>query len=176
MRSRIFSFLLVLPLLLTTPAAVAASFEIGQPLQRHGLNIQAMYIQAVEVHGEQHHHPAGHEADAHLEARITLAADNPYGLPEGAWMPYLGIRFKLSKAGDDWATRGVLEPMFANDGPHYGGNVKLAGGGKYKVELLIDPPQLPYHTDKETGHGGWWQPFTTSWDFVFLGTGKKGGY
>ena len=32
------------------------------------------------------------------------------------------------------------------------------------------------HTDKETGVSVWWQPFTTEWDFIYTGTGKKGGY
>jgi uncharacterized protein involved in high-affinity Fe2+ transport len=69
--------------------------------------------------------------------------------------------------------------MVANDGPHYGANVKLDGPGKYKLSYHVQPP--PYqgfyrHTDKETGVGEWWTPFDIEWDFSYAGTGKKGAY
>ena len=50
-------------------------------------------------------------------------------------------------------------PMVANDGPHYGDNVKLNGPGKYKLTLNVKPPSAnPHahfgrHVDKETGVG-----------------------
>ena len=69
--------------------------------------------------------------------------------------------------------------MVASDGPHYGANLKLDGAGKYHLTYHIDPP--PYqgfyrHEDEETGVGRWWEPFDLSWEFAFVGTGKKGGY
>jgi uncharacterized protein involved in high-affinity Fe2+ transport len=67
----------------------------------------------------------------------------------------------------------------ASDGPHYGANVKFDGPGKYHVAYTINPPSkvgFLRHTDKETGVGAWWQPFTVDWDFTYTGTGKKGGY
>ena len=73
-------------------------------------------------------------------------------------------------------------PMVANDGPHYGDNVKLQGPGKYKMTLVIAPPtankhnMFGRHVDKETGVGPWFQPVTLTYDFVFAGTGKKGAY
>ena len=48
-------------------------------------------------------------------------------------------------------------PMVANDGPHYGDNVKMMGPGKYRLILTIAPPdENPHahfgrHVDKETG-------------------------
>ena len=32
------------------------------------------------------------------------------------------------------------------------------------------------HTDKETGVGPWFKPFTVQYDFNYAGVGKKGGY
>jgi periplasmic iron binding protein len=74
--------------------------------------------------------------------------------------------------------RGKLEPMVASDGPHYGANVRMDGPGKYHVAYGISPGAHGFlrHTDKETGVSVWWQPFTTEWDFIYTGTGKKGGY
>ena len=73
-------------------------------------------------------------------------------------------------------------PMVANDGPHYGDNVKLNGPGKYRVTFNIAPPSaftaanFGRHTDKETGVAEWWEAFDVSWEFPYAGIGKKGGY
>ena len=32
------------------------------------------------------------------------------------------------------------------------------------------------HVDKETGVGPWFEPFEVKYEFVYTGTGKKGGY
>ncbi len=70
--------------------------------------------------------------------------------------------------------------MVADDGPHYGRNLKLAGPGKYHLAIKVNPPSFNgfyRHTDRETGVGQWWQPFVQEWDFTFIGSaGKKGGY
>ncbi len=69
--------------------------------------------------------------------------------------------------------------MVASDGPHYADNIKLNGAGKYKLRYHIVPPPVNgffRHTDKETGVGKWWTPFDLTWDFTYLGAGKKGGY
>ena len=70
--------------------------------------------------------------------------------------------------------------MVANDGPHYGDNVKLAGPGKYRLTVSIAPPgeaqHFGRHVDKETGVGPWFKPFQVTQEFTFAGTGKKGAY
>jgi uncharacterized protein involved in high-affinity Fe2+ transport len=77
---------------------------------------------------------------------------------------------------------GDFMPMVANDGPHYGDNVKLMGPGKYRLHLTISPPgsdphmQFGRHVDKETGVGPWFQTFSADFDFTYAGTGKKGAY
>ena len=79
--------------------------------------------------------------------------------------------------------KGPLMGMVASDGPHYGDNVKLDGVGNYKLTFHIAPPpstghmaMFGRHVDKETGVAPWFKPFEVQYDFVFAGTGKKGGY
>lgn len=113
------------------------------------------------------------------EADIHAVKDNKNGFGPGDWIPYLGITYHLTKEGSAWTSFGAFMPMVANDGPHYGTNVKLDGPGKYRIVYHIMPP--PYqgfyrHADKETGVGEWWAPIDVQWEFVYAGTGKKGAY
>ena len=116
-----------------------------------------------------------------LEADIKATKDNKNGFAKGDWVPYLSIEFVLTKDGKEVA-KGPFMPMVANDGPHYGDNVKLAGNGKYELTLKVASPAAnPHahfgrHVDKETGVGPWFAPFELKYDFVYTGTGKKGGY
>jgi uncharacterized protein involved in high-affinity Fe2+ transport len=131
-------------------------------------------------HGKHHGDGAMHGAgDIHMEARIHALANNPYGFREGDWVPYLGVTYRITKKGGAWTSSGVLHPMMANDGPHYGANVALDGPGAYELTLTVNPP-APHafmrHTDDETGATNWWQPFNYRGGFKFIGTGKKGGY
>jgi periplasmic iron binding protein len=160
-------------------AASAAERPIGEPVEKNGLRVAAVYLQGVvmdPVTGDCG--PA--DADVHLEADIHALKANPNGFAAGEWVPYLGVSYELTKPGSDYSSKGPLVPMVANDGPHYGRNVKLAGPGKYHIVVKVDPPSYNgfyRHTDKETGVGQWWQPFTQEWDFTFVGSaGKKGGY
>ena len=96
--------------------------------------------------------------------------------------PTSASRYEITKAGSAQKIAGELMPMVASDGPHYGDNVKLAGPGKYTLKLSIAPPggsahaHFGRHTDKETGVGPWFKPFTLQYEFTYAGTGKKGGY
>lgn len=132
-------------------------------------------------HGDGQSHHAGHnmEGDIHLEAAVMATDDNDWGFPRGAWVPYLRIHYSVTKTGDDYATEGVLIPMAANDGPHYGNNVKLDGPGKYTLQLRVSPPDgsvFMRHFDRETGVDSWWETFAIERQFTFIGVGKKGGY
>lgn len=161
--------------------AVAAEYPIGKPQIKDGIEVTAVYLQPVEME------PAGMMrkaslSDIHLEADIRATKNNVNGFAEGDWVPYLGVKFILEKTGSNKKVQGELMPMVANDGPHYGDNVKLLGPGKYKLQLLISPPAATHHQhfgrhiDKETGVGPWFKPFTLEYQFVYAGTGKKGGY
>ncbi len=144
------------------------------------MTIGAVYLQPIEMEPEGMMRAAA-DSDIHLEADIHAAKGNPNGFAEGDWMPYLVVTYELTKEGGQ-TQKGDLMPMVANDGPHYGDNVKLQGPGKYKMKLTIAPPSAdPHamfgrHVDKETGVGPWFKPFTLDYEFVFAGTGKKGAY
>lgn len=172
-------------------AAPAAVYETGEPVVRNGLSVQGIYIQEVKMTGEHagHGHHHGHGEDhgnggamdmpgVHLEAIIRMAKEG-HGFPVGAWVPYLDVHYTLTRKGSDWSSEGPLVPMLANDGPHYGANVAMPGPGKYTLTFRISPPSedvFPRHFDRETGLGPWLEPFEASWEFTYVGVGKKGGY
>ncbi len=173
----------LLPFLAALAVSPASALEtpIGKPQKQAGMEVAAVYLQPVPME------PAGMmksvaESDIHLEADIHAQSDNANGFADGAWIPYLAVGYEITKAGAPQKITGTLMPMVASDGPHYGDNVKLAGPGKYTLKLSVAPPaasshaSFGRHTDKETGVGPWFKPFTLQYDFTYAGTGKKGGY
>lgn len=158
--------------------AMADEHSIGKPLVTDGLIISPVYLQAVDM-GPEVPGLNSSEADVHFEADIHADKGEKHGFDPGAWIPYLTVSYNLTKQGSDWSTSGVLIPMVANDGPHYGANIELDGPGKYTAHLKFLPP--PYkgffrHTTQDTGVPEWWDPIQHSWDFTYVGVGKKGGY
>ena len=158
-------------------AVSAAEYPIGKPQIQGGMEVSAVYLQPIKMEPDGMMRKA-EESDVHLEADIRAVAKNPNGFAEGDWMPYLNIKFELTKAGSTKVIKGDMMPMVASDGPHYGDNVKLDGAGKYKLKLTIAPPSGHFgrHVDKETGVAPWFKPFELTYDFTFAGVGKKGGY
>jgi len=175
------SAVLALALLAALVAAPALGLEypIGKPQHQAGMEVAAVYLQPVPMEPEGMMR-AVRDSDIHLEADIKAQADNHNGFPDGAWIPYLRVRYEIVKQGSAQKLEGELMPMVANDGPHYGDNVKLSGTGKYHLKLTVEAPgssaHFGRHTDKETGVGPWFQPFSTEYDFTYAGLGKKGGY
>ncbi|PXX78372.1 iron transporter [Rivihabitans pingtungensis] len=162
-------------------SALAKEYPIGKPAIKNGMEIGAVYLQPTKMEPEGMMRKA-EDSDIHLEADIHAVKNNPNGFEEGAWMPYLLIKYEISKVGGKEVIKGDMMPMVANDGPHYGDNIKLQGPGKYQLKLTVLPPsQNPHghfgrHVDKETGVGPWFKPFELSYEFAFAGIGKKGGY
>jgi uncharacterized protein involved in high-affinity Fe2+ transport len=162
-------------------SAAAAEYPIGKQQIHGGMEINAVYLQPITMEPEGMMRKAS-DSDIHLEADIHAVKNNPTGFAEGDWMPYLNVTYELTKVGTTQTLKGDLMPMVASDGPHYGDNVKLFGPGKYHLKLHISPPSqdghmaFGRHTDKETGVGPWFKPFTIEYDFPFAGIGKKGGY
>lgn len=155
----------------------AGEKAIGDAVEKHGMSIGAVYLQSVVMH--PHHQQSDSPADIHLEADISVLADNPYGFEDGAWMPYLTVEYEIKNKKTGWSKKGEFVPMVANDGPHYGANIKMDGVGEYSLHYRVLPPDTNgfyRHTDKETGVSAWWEPVDLNWEFVFLGAGKKGGY
>jgi periplasmic iron binding protein len=162
-------------------SATAAEYPIGKQQIRDGIEIAAVYLQPITMEPEGMMRKAS-DSDIHLEADIHAVKHNPTGFAEGDWMPYLQVRYELTKAGSNQTQKGDLMAMVANDGPHYGDNVKLQGPGKYHLKMTVEAPMqtghmaFGRHVDKETGVGPWFKPITLEYDFTFAGIGKKGGY
>lgn len=158
--------------------ALAAEQPAGEPIEINGMQVMGIYLQPVVMEPATPDQDAT-KTDIHLEADIHAAAKNANGFAEDDWIPFLAVDYQLTKKGSDWKARGVLLPMVASDGPHYGANVKLDGPGAYELIFHIAPPSahgFMRHTDKETGVGPWWSPFDYKGAFNFVGTGKKGAY
>lgn len=164
--------------------ALALEYPIGAPQNVAGMEVGAVYLQPVEMEPEGHMRKVA-ESDIHLEADIHALGNNVNGYSEGAWIPFLLVKYELTKKGSGEVIRGDMMPMVASDGPHYGDNVKLQGPGKYKVKYVIHPPSstdnpvgqhFGRHTDRATGVRPWFKTFEVEWEFTFAGIGKKGGY
>lgn len=160
--------------------AQAAETPIGKPQTCGGMEIAAVYLQPIEMEPANIMLAAA-KSDVHLEADIHATNGNKNGFEEGSWVPNLVIDYQLSKAGGKTQS-GKLMPMVADDGPHYGDNVKLQGAGDYTLKLTVRPPSADKHAmfgrhvDKETGVGPWFSPCVTQYKFTYAGVGKKGGY
>jgi len=176
-------------LLLTLAALIpwsadALEYPIGTPQHIAGMEVAAVYLQPIEMEPEGMMRKAS-DSDIHLEADIHALASNPNGYPEGAWVPFLHVKYEVTKQGSNEIFKGDLMPMVASDGPHYGDNVKLKGPGKYKLKFTVFPPNAKEnpsaghygrHTDRLTGVRPWFKTFEVEWEFTFAGIGKKGGY
>ncbi|MEX3639211.1 iron transporter [Paraburkholderia sp. BR14320] len=162
-------------------SASAAEYPIGKQQIQGGMEIGVVYLQPITMEPEGMMRKAS-DSDIHLESDIHAVKNNPTGFAEGDWMPYLQVRYELTKAGSNQPLKGDLMAMVANDGPHYGDNVKLQGPGKYHLKLIVEAPMqtghmaFGRHVDKETGVGPWFKPIMLEYDFTFAGIGKKGGY
>lgn len=163
--------------------AQAKETPIGPPTIQGGLEIAAVYLQPIEMDPPDMMRAAA-QSDIHLEADIRATKENRNGFAEGDWVPALSVSFEITKLEGEAATgpkvSGGLMQMVANDGPHYGDNVKLSGPGRYRLKLTVAPPgahgHFGRHVDKETGVAEWFKPFDVIQDFTFAGIGKKGAY
>ncbi|MCT6878951.1 MAG: iron transporter [Commensalibacter sp.] len=176
---RVKKYLLLSCAALFASPVFAAEYPIGKPQICGGMEIASVYLQPIEMDPDGIMLPAA-KSDVHLEADIHATASNKNGFPEGSWMPYLQVAYELTKSGDEKKSNGILHPMVANDGPHYGENIKMMGAGKYHLKLTLLPPSresmFGRHVDKETGVAPWFKECVTEYDFTYAGTGKKGGY
>jgi hypothetical protein len=161
--------------------ATAKEYPIGTSQEKNGMEIGAVYLQPIEMD------PPGvmrsaKDSDVHLESDIKAAKDNKNGFAQGDWIPYLAVGYELRKLDGNETRKGEFMPMVANDGPHYGDNVKMMGPGKYRLTLTIAPPDENKHThfgrhvDKETGVAPWFKTFAVEYGFTYAGIGKKGAY
>ncbi|MBO0710776.1 MAG: iron transporter [Acetobacteraceae bacterium] len=157
-------------ILLAAHTAGAREYFVGGPVRQHDMEIVANYLEGIEMAPMPPGMPMAGADVIHLEADVHATADNVYGYPDGAWVPYLTIGYTLQKRGTNWHAAGTLRPMTAKDGPHYADNVTLDGPGQYKVTYRFASPEAAgflRHTDQETGVPAWWAPFSQEFTFTY---------
>ena len=174
--------LLSLTALLAATHSYAKEYPIGEPQQCAGMEVGAVYLQPISMDPPGMMRAAA-ESDVHMEADISALENNAHGFQEGSFVPYLNISYRLQKTGSEQVLEGDFHAMVANDGPHYGDNLKLMGPGKYQLTYFVSAPgqqahgeHFGRHTDKETGVAPWFERCELHYSFTCAGIGKKGGY
>ena len=81
------------------------------------------------------------------------------------------VKYKFTKKEDGSVIEGTFMPMSADDGAHYGANVKMNGAGTYVCEFEFHSPAengYALHIDEDTGVKGrfWTEPIKMKWNFV----------
>jgi uncharacterized protein involved in high-affinity Fe2+ transport len=148
-------------------------YPLGDDFVLGPLNVAGVYFQPVDMIPASAGLPAS-QADMHLEADIS-AAENDLGYGVGDFVPYLTVLYEITKSSGE-KVDGTFMPMNASDGPHYGANIKLPGGGPgtYTVRFLIQNPEAQgyvLHVDQETGVPGrfWGAPLVAEWTVDYAG-------
>ena len=158
-----------------------AEIPIGEEIQVGPYNVAAVYFKAVDM-VPAGKNPSKEESDMHLEADIHLqpafAIAYGFGSGENIWPAYLSVKYQILDAqGKTVVMEGNFMPMNADDGPHYGANIKKGlKVGRYKLKFIIEPPtDYLLHTDPETGvpakekAGEYFQTHTAEFDWNYTG-------
>lgn len=156
-------------LLISAGSPVEAA-AIGGPLLRDGLEIVPGLLRDVVL--DRSPNAIGRSADAvFLVADVHAAKDDAHGFGERAFIPYLSVSYVLTK--DDAPTfkkSGLLYPVAAKSGPHYGAPTELSGPGTYHLSYIVSPPSahgMLRQTDKAGGVPDWWKPINGNWTFTY---------
>src|ERR1700744_2294484 len=104
-------------LLAPASAQAAQEFYIGEPVVKDGMQIVPNYLIGIEMDRMPPGMAMGKDT-VHLEADVHATKDEKHGFHEDEWMPYLTIKFMLTKPGTKFKAAGQLYPMTAGDGPH----------------------------------------------------------
>lgn len=147
--------------------------SMGDSIEKEGLELAGVYFEASELFPHEKAGMSHTEADIHIEADIKATKDNKTGFGAGEWVPYLTVNYKMKNLDSGKEFSGVLMPMNAADGPHYGANVKMLGAGKYKFSISVESPEKQnylLHVDKGTGVEGkfWTKPIEAEWTFPYV--------
>ena len=145
-------------------------YPIGHAEEINHMLIAAVYLQPIDMEPRGVDLPAS-LADIHLECDMHATPGNPNGFGVGEWIPYVTVTYTLKNVDTGETRTGVLMPMVAADGPHYGANLKMAGAGRYSLRYEIEPPSkqgFGRHSDPETGVGKWFKPFALDYEFDYL--------
>ena len=158
----------------TSYAAGFTEYPIGDEIEdtTNHFKVALVYFQPIQMlpEGQQ---LSPDQADMHIETDIHATEGNDTGFGVGEWIPYLRVHYKFTKRETGQSVEGVFMPMNADDGPHYGANVKLLGAGTYDMHFSIDSPYdqgYGLHVDEETGVKGrfWTKPVEMNWVFNYV--------
>src|SRR3989338_9219486 len=94
-------------LFLTYLPAMALETTIGLPQSLYGMEIAAVYLQAIEMEPKGIMKPRG-ESDIHLECDIRAAENNPNGFAAGEWIPNLIIHYTIIKLDTNQTIEGIM--------------------------------------------------------------------
>lgn len=147
-------------------------YPIGDPVEKNGMRIAAVWLPPVQMEGMNH--PADGDI-VHLEADIHAIKGNKNGFGIGEWVPYLTVKYTLVERQSKKEVKGTMAPMVAQDGPHYGASVLMPAHGTYDLTYELRPPSengFGRHSDPITGVDPWWEPFTVAFTFDYQGTPK----
>ena len=117
------------------------------------MNVNAVWFQAVPMSNGNENIE---DYNMHFECDVS-ALENDLGYGLGDWIPYLTVDYEIIASSGDTAAEGTFMPMSADDGPHYGANIKLPDADTYSVNLTFHSPEengYLIHLDDETGPGG----------------------
>ncbi len=98
LRSVLSAFGLASGLALLPAIGHAEEFYIGEPIEQNDLQIVPNYLLGIEMDRM----PPGMEMgphSIHLEVDVHATKNEKHGFPEDAWIPYLTIRYTLTKDG-----------------------------------------------------------------------------
>ena len=139
-----------------------------------GIHVAAVYFQPVQMEPADQAGLTVEESNIHLEADIHWN-ENDLGFGAGDWLSYSTVDYKIvSEATGEVAAEGTFMVMNADDGAHYGANIKLDKADTYTLTFTIHSPvENGYllHVDDETGVKGrfWTDPITVEfvhWEYT----------
>src|SRR3990172_3325894 len=91
-------------------------YPIGDEVEIEGLNVAAVYFQAVRMEPAEKAGLKLEEAEIHLEADIHALKDNQTGFGVGEWVPYMTVKYKLQNLDTGKEQDGTFMPMSESDG------------------------------------------------------------
>jgi uncharacterized protein involved in high-affinity Fe2+ transport len=147
----------------------ASAAVIGGPMLQGGIEIIPSALSGVEL--DRVPATLSQAADSlFLMADVHAGKDEAHGFTEHAFIPYLSISYALTKENaPTFRKAGLLYPVAAKGGPHYGASAQMAGPGTYHLSYIVSPPSS-HGMMRQTGKDGvseWWKPITATWTFTY---------
>ena len=100
------------------------------------LNVNGVYFQPVPMSGGFENYE---DFNLHFEADVS-ALENNLGYGVGDWVPYMTVDYELTGKNSGTVVSGTFMPMNADDGNHYGANLKMDVADTYSVKLTFHSP------------------------------------